>query len=419
MRKFLSIVALEMKSAVRSGMSATLSVLAVLWMLALPLFLKGDGTAEGARELYIRFSLGGVFVLLAVSLLSSATGAVAGERRAKRLQLTLVRPVGRFAVALGKVAVHAFVGSAILALAAAVLAVKVGDPGVCSHVVSPVLPSPAQEAKDMYEAFISDPSTPMEIKRAKKSVVMRILTQRAADHYQSVPTNGSVRWSFKVPAGGETSVRMRFTNQFDLRQDLLGEFICDGTRQAVSNMTQAVLKVPLPGLRPAAGSRVRELEFRNLGGNALMLRPRKDINLLVASDGFLWNLVRAWLELSAILTLLVAAGVFLSAGLSRPVALFVALAVLLTGEVSPSVISQYPDELESGTVDRIGLALTRFSAEVTRPFSSISPLESLSRGECVERDEVIRVLLVDFAAIPVLFCLLAAFLMPRKADGND
>ena len=95
------------------------------------------------------------------------------------------------------------------------------------------------------------------------------------------------------------------------------------------------------------------------------------------------------------------------------------LAVLLTGEVSPSVISQYPDELESGTVDRIGLALTRFSAEVTRPFSSISPLESLSRGECVERDEVIRVLLVDFAAIPVLFCLLAAFLMPRKADGND
>ena len=80
MRKFLSIVALEMKSAVRSGMSATLSVLAVLWMLALPLFLKGDGTAEGARELYIRFSLGGVFVLLVVSLLSSATGAVAGER---------------------------------------------------------------------------------------------------------------------------------------------------------------------------------------------------------------------------------------------------------------------------------------------------------------------------------------------------
>jgi hypothetical protein len=110
-------------------------------------------------------------------------------------------------------------------------------------------------------------------------------------------------------------------------------------------------------------------------------------------------------------------GVFLSAGLGRPVALFVALSVLLAGEMSPSVTSQYPDELESKAVDRVGLALTRFSAELTRPFSALSPLQSLSRDECVESDEVARVVLFDCIMIPALFCILAALLMPRKHES--
>ena len=414
MKKILSILSLESKAIVRSGMFAVLLFASVAWMLLLPLFIKGDGTAEGARELYVRFSLGGVFVLLAVSLLASATGSVAKERAAKRLQLTLVRPVGRFAVALGKVVAHAMCGAVILSFASLVLIFKVDVSKFCDHVSAPIMLSPAQEAKTMYEHYMNDPSTPEEVKRAKKSVVMRILTQRAVDNYQTVSTNETAKWSFQVPQGDALSVRMRFTNQFDMRQTVLGEFICDGVGTSVSNMTQAVLKMPLNN--KVNGGGLKELSFRNLGANAVMLRPRKDLNLLVSADAFGWNLVRALLELSAILTLLVAAGVFLSAGLSRPVALFVALAVLLAGEVSPSVISQYPDELETNVADRIGLVLTRFSAEVTRPFSSLSPLESLSRDECVERSEVVRVLIVDCAVMPIVFCLIAAFLMPRKQD---
>lgn len=416
MKKFFSIVSLEVKAIVRSGMFATLSAVSVLWMLVMPYLLRADGTEQGARELYVRFSLGGVFVLLAIVLIASATGSIAGERAAKRLQLTLVRPVGRFSVAMGKVFAHAFAGAAILLLSAAVLLAKT-DPFVrCDHVISPVLPSPAEEARAMYDAFMADPSTPQAVKQAKKSVVMRILTQRAVDHYQTVATNDSVRWSFKTPSAGELSVRMRFTNQFDLRQDLLGEFAYAGKSVAVSNITQAILKVPLNMKLQDCQTGKQELEFRNYGKMAVMLRPRKDLNLLVAADCFYRNLFRAWLELSAILTLLVAFGVFLSSGLGRPVALFVALAVLLSGEVSPSVISQYPDELETKLVDRVGLYLTRFSAGLTRPFSSLSPLESLSKDECVEPDEVVRVLLVNCAVMPVVFCLLAAFLMPRKQD---
>lgn len=416
MKKFLSIVALEMKAIVRSGMFASLCAVSVLWMIVSPYLLKGDGTAQGARELYVRFSLGGVFVLAAVTLIAAATGSIARERAARRLQLTLVRPVGRFSVALGKVISYSLSGAAVMLLSALVMLANT-DPSVrCDRVVAPVLPSPAEEARAMYETFMNDPSTPPEVKRAKKSVVMRLLTQRAVDHYQTVPTNDPVRWSFKLPSSGELSVRMRFTNQFDMRQDLLGRFVYGGKTVAVSNITQAILKVPLGAQARLSGGAAEELEFCNLGKTALMLRPRKDLHLLISADAFGFNLMRAWLELSAILTLLVAFGVFLSSGLGRPVALFVALAVLLSGEVSPSVISQYPDELETKTVDRIGLYLTRFSAEITRPFSSLSPLQSLSRDECVELGEVVRVLLVNCIAVPALFCLLAAYLMPRKQD---
>lgn len=419
MKKFLSVFSLETKAIVRSGLFAGLLVFSVLWMVVLPLLIRGDGTAEGARELYVRFSLGGVFVLLAISLLASATGAVAGERTAKRLQLTLVRPVGGFSVALGKVAANVFAGAAVLAVSAAVLLFKVDGSVRCDRVLSPILPSPAEEAAAMYEVYMNDPDTPPEVKRAKKSVVMRLLTNRAVDHYQTVQTNDSASWKFRLSGPGELSVRMRFTNQFDMRQDLLGEFVMDGNTTAVSNITQAILKVPLvggAGIRTADSGAEKELRFFNRGKTSVMLRPRRNMNLLVKADTFRRNLLRAWLELVSVLTLLVSAGVFLSSGLGRPVALFVALATLLVGEMSPGVISQYPDELETKTADRIGLTLTRFSAELTRPFSSISPLESLSKDECIETDEVVRAVLSNCVAAPLLFCLLAAFLMPRKQD---
>jgi hypothetical protein len=254
-----------MKAVVRSGMLAALFSVSVLWMLVSPYLLKGDGTAQGARELYVRFSLGGVFVFVAITLIAAATGAVARERTAKRLQLTLVRPVGRFSVALGKVVSLSLSGAAVLLVSALMLLAKT-DPSVrCDRVVSPVLPSPAEEARAMYETFMNDPSTPPEVKRAKKSVVMRLLTQRAVDHYQTVPTNDSVRWNFRLPSAGELSVRMRFTNQFDMRQELLGRFVYDGKTAAVSNMTQAILKVPLGAQAKISGDgAAQELELVNM-----------------------------------------------------------------------------------------------------------------------------------------------------------
>lgn len=149
-----------------------------------------------------------------------------------------------------------------------------------------------------------------------------------------------------------------------------------------------------------------------------MMRPRQDIELLLPADAFGWNLVRAYVELVSLLALMIGFGLFLSASLGRPVALFVAMVVLILGEMSPSVVSQYADEFGAGLADRIGLALSRVAAEVTRPVSSLDPVARLAKDTCIERKEVARVVLLDLCLAPVLFALLAGFVLPRKSDAD-
>ena len=255
MISFWRIFWLEFTAWTRSKALAMLIGASVLWMILFRFLVKGDGTAAGTRELYVHFSLGGVFVLLVVALLASATGSIARERAEKRLQLTMIRPVRHFSIVLGKILAHVAVGAIVLAVACAVL-VCLTDPSVrCSHVLSPVLPSPQEEAKAMYEVFMKDPSTPDAVRRTKKEIVLRLLAQRALDHYQSIPTNATASWTFEgLRDSDELAVRMRFTNQYEMRQDVRGEFTLGDLHGTVSNITQAVLTIPLAA-RSSGGRR--------------------------------------------------------------------------------------------------------------------------------------------------------------------
>ena len=417
MISFWRIFWLEFTGFVRSKALALLVAASVLWMLALPFVMKGDGTADGARELYVHFSLGGVFTLLVIALLASATGSLAREREAKRLQLTLVRPVRYTLVVLGKILAHTAAGALVLAIACGVIAFRTDLSRPCNHVLSPVLPTPREEAKAMYEAYMKDPETPEAVKRTKKAIVLRLLENRAVDRYEAIQTNATATWTFGELGGLEgLAVRMRFTNQYEMRQDVRGVFTLGVCRGVVSNITQAVLTVPLTAGASDGSRKPGELAFENQGTSALMLRPRKDINLLVPADAFGWNLMRAYVQLVAILAFVISLGTFLSAGLGRPVAMFVAFVTLIVSEMSPSVVEQYPDELETKLIDRVGLHITRFAAEVTRPVSAAAPLEALAKDECVEPEKVLRLAAADLLAVPLLLSLIAALILPRKQD---
>ena len=420
MSSFWRIFSLEFLSLLRSKTLAMLLGAAVAWMFAAPRLLVADGTADGARQMCLKYSLGGVVALLSVTLLASATSAIARERAAKRLQLTMVRPVRFFTIALGKIAALSVAGALVLGVATGIEAARQDLSRPCRHVIAPVLPSPREEAEKMYEMYMRSPETPEEVKKAKKAVVIRLLTQRAVDHYQTIPTNTVVAWKMAALPPDQSreglAVQMRFSSAFDLRSDVCGTLVFGNRSGVVSNITQAISVFPLDAIA-ARTNGVGELSFANEGKSTVMLRPRRDLNLLVPADGFGWNLLRAYAELLGLLVLLISLGVFLGAGLGQSPALFTAIVILILSEVSPSIIDQYPDELETNAADRIGLTITRFVAEATHPLSTLTPLAKLAADERIETREVVRTGCSNFVILPLVFALLSAAVLPRKENG--
>ena len=424
MISFWRIFFLELTAFVRSKSLILLLAATAGWMFAAPFVLTGDGTSESMRELVVRNSLGGVAALAAVALLSSATGAFARERAAKRLQLTLVRPVRYTVVALAKIAALVFAGAIVIVAAAVVEALRSPLDRQCRHVLSPMMESPREEAYRMYAAYMSDTNTPKAVKQAKPDVVLRLLALRALDRYESVRCGASAHWRFALPETFDSAkgafAKMRFASEFGMRQDVAGELSLStggvSLAAAVSNVTQSVVDIPLAVSSAAGEAEKGVLEFRNCGKTVMMLRPRRDVKLLVPADTFGWNLTRACVELVAIIALIVSFGVFLGAALSRPVALFAAFTALVVAEISPSVLEQYPDELETNPVDAIGLQITRAAAELAHPISSLEPMAKLSDDTCIEAREVVRATIADIVVAPLAFAFLSALVLPRKSD---
>ena len=411
---------LEAVSLVRSWTALMLLVASLGWMFAANFVLVTDATDEGKREMLVLYGLGGVFALLVVAVLAAATGAIATERESKRLQLTQVRPVSPFAIAWGKFLALAAVAAAILAFPCATLLVSSEfSDRRCSHVYRPLLESPKEEALKMYDVYMADPETPPMVKKAKKPVVLRILEQRAKDHYQTVQTNETASWTFPGLydwSNGnpfvEPAARLRLSNTYSMRDDVYGTILANGFFGIVSNITQTAVTVPLRLCRLEWNHDV--LSFRNMGDKPVMLRPRQDVELLVPADSFAWNLLRSYVVMVSILALVAAFGVFLGAGLSRPVALFVAFVMLIVVEMGPSVIEQYPDSLETNAVDRFGLSIVRAVGTCAKPPSALSPLSKLAADDCVEPKDALGTFAADFVLAPLVLSLLAAFVMRRK-----
>ena len=146
----------------------------------------------------------------------------------------------------------------------------------------------------------------------------------------------------------------------------------------------------------------------------MMLRPRRDIELLLPADSFLANLFRATLQSLAVLALLAAFGIFLSAALSRPVAIFTALVMLAVALMAPDTLDQFTEELEVPLGDRIGLAFSRGVACVTSAFMAPTPVSDLATGRCIEWAELARTLLEDLLVWPAVFLSLSALVVRRR-----
>ena len=409
---------LAWRALVRGQVLTLLLAAMALAHLLLPALVRGDGTAAGWREMYIRAVSGATFAFTAGTVLVCACGLFAQERRRFRLALAAVRPASAFLMAAGHWLALCTVAAVAYALTAALTAARVPSPPDCLHHHAPALPPPVETARQMMAGYLADPKTPENVKKAPRSAVLSLLTNKELDRYDVVRPGGEMAWPFAegladVPG---VLVRVRFATQFEVRAPFAGTFALGGLSAVVSNCTQSVLDVPLAraggaGAEPAAGGGLR---FSNTGRETVMLRPRRDLELLTPADSFGANLVRAALQMLATTALLAAFGLFLSSALSRPVAIFTALVAVLVCMMAPSVVAQFPDGLDVAVSDRIGLAISRAVSAVAASAGEAEPISDLATDTCIEWRALGRSLLLNAALLPACLLALAACIVRRR-----
>ena len=317
---------------------------------------------------------------------------------------------------------------ALVAVAAVVLAFNAGLTCArggwtdCRHVYAPVLESPETVAQRMLKEMLADTNTPQEVRSAPSHRLLSILIGREADRYEAIPPTCAVEWPFPsaladAPEG--VAARIRFSTQFNMRASLSGIVSLGPWSAMVSNNTQSVLEMPL--VRTAAGraGSAPKLGFHNTGRSTVMLRPRRDVEVLTPADSFGMNMLRASGEMLCVVTFLCAFGLFLSTALSRPVAIFTALVTLVVTEMAPAVVAQYPETLDLPFTDRMGLWLSRVVAFATSAVAEPQPISDLATGRCVEWSALGHAALVDAVVAPFVLLTIAACLVRRRASASQ
>ena len=396
----------------------TLLAAVVAFHLLLPGVVRSDGTDAGAFEMTVRVVCGAVSALVCVAALSIGGGMFAKEREDDLLPQSLVRPVSAFSAAAGRwMAVLVLFACVIFVNAIMVNTMRQKDGSVppdCRVHISPSLPPAEASAALAMEAFLNDERTPEAVKRSSRAAILTLLTSKENERYEVVRPGLTAKWPFPEIAGASLSVRTRFSTMYGMKTSLNGVFRYGDFKGTVSNCTQAVLEVPLFACSEVNTNGNQMLSFTNTGKSGVMLRPRRDIELLTPGDSFMANSVRASIELLAMAGLLSAFGLFLSAALSRPVALFTATVLLAAAMMAPDAVGQFPDEFNATTGEKAGLAISRTVMMFTSAISEVSPVSDLASGKMIAAGEIIRTVLLNLLVFPFLLIALAAFVLRRK-----
>lgn len=406
---------LTWRALVRGHVAGLLGLALAVIHLFFPALARGDGTAAGHHEMVLRVVFGSVVATVLLTVLLCACGLLAQERERRLLPLAAVRPVPAFVALTGRWLALCALAALSLAVSAAVTYCQADLRPDCRLHIEPVLPPPAVAAAQALDEYLKHPDTPEEVRRAPRAAVLKLLTTKELDRYDVIPAGGRLAWRFDGAAGATSAVvRVCFASTYSLRQPVRGKFEWGGVQTVVSNATQAVVEIPLT-MTDAEGG---ELIFVNEGQDSVMLRPRRDLALLLPADGFGANLVRATVWSFAGLAFAAAFGLFLSAGISRPVAVFSGLILLAVACLSPQVARVYPDQLSVPLGDRIGLALARGAGAVTDFLTAPSPVSDLATGKCIRGGDVLCSVIFTGFLFPMVWMALAACLVRKRPLGD-
>lgn len=450
MRKTVGVAQLAFRAAVRTRVVAALLGLLALCVVALPVVVQGDGTPAGQLHIQLTYTLGLAFAILCLATLWAACALFAAEIDTLRIELTAVKPVTRAELWFGKwfalLALDAWMLALVYAGVYAQTALRMHREAWpdsvrpdCHFVTRPELPSPVEEAREMYALLAAKGELP---KGVAKRRLLRILAEKAPDRYTILNPGEKVVWSFTLPRpvgkGDTLGLRIAFDTAFRTGRTIAG--VC---RFRCTDEGASQDEVPLPfdtgNLEPlnfrldtatfltsdsgdAPALRHFTCTFHLNGSpkhdSATMLRYRKDVELLTPGGSFLVNYARSAFLQFCTLAALAALGLFLSACFTLPVAAFAGTLLLVLFPVTHSVTLVVSEEDRDTWLNRTGIWISERVTESVNIAVRGNPLDLLTRGERIDRKLLMLSAVWDLAVFPLLFAA-AGCLVLRKRELSE
>src|SRR5436305_2087319 len=119
MQRLLAITLLTWKAAFRFRLFIVIAVLLLGAVIALPILIKDDGTAQGFTQILITYTLSAIAGLLGLSTVWLACGSLARDIEECQMQVVAVKPISRWQIWLGKWLGIMTLNAALLALSGA------------------------------------------------------------------------------------------------------------------------------------------------------------------------------------------------------------------------------------------------------------------------------------------------------------
>jgi hypothetical protein len=422
LRPFWAVAALTVKAAFRSRLVLVLLALLLGAVVALPLVLKHDGTAQGFTQILLTYTLTTITALLSLVTMWLACNALARDLEECQLQLVAVKPIPRWQIWLGK-------WCGIMTLNLLLLGLAAGAVYLLMLYRAQQLPPPVREALRtevlVARATVREPAPDLEGDVARllaerreallaEGVDLAVFRARAAElikaQHQLVPVDHLRR--FRLALGDPARlrdtpmfIRLKFYSPelnsqalYDL-EITLGEPESPGRRSLTQRFRpEAAHELPIPpNLFDAQG--VLTVDIANRSATPLIFPFVEGLEALYREGGFGLNYLRALGVIACWLALLAALGLAAASSLSFPVAAFVATAVLLLGLSSGTLRTV----VEEGTVlgvdhdtgqalnpviDAVALPVFRTLYWLVERVRGFGPVDALSTGRSVTWGEL-------------------------------
>ena len=456
MPTILAITKLTLRSILRERVALSmLALLAGVWIL-LPAGLEGDGTVEGELRMLIRYTLGFSTVLLAGMTVWISCASVAGDLSSKRLQMVLTKPVSRGHVWWGKWLAVTLLITGLMIISAVATLVRVNgllrEAGLTADEkahLSETLITSRKPAAPEEENFL--PEAEIRLQRQLESgwqpppqfsgeELLRRMVQHVRTLRYSVRGGDEVEWTFPL----DTPVRPGERLQLGLRYEggsmgmdqVRGEWILgtpakpDLARYPVDDSPHGgtTLLFNTDGVFTGADRVTARFRYDAPEDRAVFFKPESGVRIYRPGGSFSFNLLRAVLMLSGLLSVLAALGVGAGSIFSLPVACYATSVVLVLQAFSgvlEDLATRGPDpaaaeeaSLLQNTLDSARTALYRALRVALRPLDLDGPLDRVSRGVEVGPGELARILALRFTPLVLFFALAGILLFNRREAGG-